>query len=376
MPVQLNMSHPILSPPKKQHQHGDYSQSEVTLANRNNGTLLETLQYDVTPIGAHYLLNHFDVPYVDGTSDWQISISGEVNRSLTTTLDELVKQATQQDLTRTRRVTLECAGNGRANLKPRWPSQPWQVEAVGTSDWLGMPLKNLLQQASLSDRAQEVVFYGADKGIDGGNIHHFARSLSIKDAMHEDVMLVWQMNGQLLLPQHGYPLRLIVPGWYGMASVKWLNKIEVIDHAFTGHQQTGTYVYRTNSDDNGTPVTTIRVKSLLIPPGIPDWSSRKRLVQPGLVALTGRAWSGSGVPIVKVEWCCDDQWHTASLETSDNKYAWSKWAADWQATVGKHTLSCRATDAEGKTQPLTPPWDIAGFGNNAVQQVEVWCEEF
>ena len=107
-----------------------------------------------------------------------------------------------------------------------------------------MPLKYLLEQTEIKSSATEVVFHGADQGIDNGSVHHFARSLSVADAMHDDVMLVWQMNGLPLLPQHGFPLRLIVPGWYGMASVKWLNKIDVIDHAFNGHQQVGTYVYR------------------------------------------------------------------------------------------------------------------------------------
>ncbi len=370
------MQNPILNPPAKQHQHGGYSVSEVTLANRNNGTLLETLHHDVTPIGAHYLLNHFDVPYVHNALDWKIAIEGEVAQPFSVTLNEILKQATVNNQTRTQRVTLECAGNGRANLAPRWPSQPWQVEAVGTSDWFGMPLKYLLENTALKSNAREIVFYGKDKGIDGGNIHHFARSLSVKDAMHDDVMLAWQMNGQPLLPQHGFPVRLIVPGWYGMASVKWLNKIQVIDHSFNGHQQTGTYVYQKDKAENGEPVTSIRVKSLLIPPGIPDWSSRKRLVQPGVVTLTGRAWSGDGAGIKKVKWCCDDVWQTATLHPSTDKYAWCKWTANWTATPGKHILSCRATDANGNIQPLTPPWDIAGFGNNAVQQVEVWCEAY
>lgn len=370
------MQNPIFAPPDKQHQDGDYSHSEVSLANRNNGTLLETLHHEVTPIGAHYLLSHFDVPFVRNAADWQVTVDGEVANPLNIPLSEIIEQATQKNQTRTQRVTLECAGNGRANLKPRWPSQPWQVEAVGTSDWFGMPLKHLLDQASLTPLAKEVVFYGKDQGIDAGKIHRFARSLNIKDAMHDDVMLAWQMNGQALLPQHGFPIRLIVPGWYGMASVKWLNKIEVIDHAFTGHQQTGTYVYRKEKGESGTPVTTIRVKSLLIPPGLPDWSSRKRLVKPGPVSLSGRAWSGNGVTIKKVEWSCDDEWHPAILEPTTNKYAWSKWTATWQPTAGKHILSCRATDIEGNTQPLTPPWDIAGFGNNAVHQVEVWCEAY
>jgi len=370
------MQNPILNPVAKQHQRGDYSGAEVTLANRNNGTLLETLQHDVTPIGAHYLLNHFDVPYVRRASDWQLSIEGLVANPSTLTLNNIVTIAGQNNLARTHRVTLECAGNGRAHVEPRWPSQPWQVEAVGTADWHGIPLRHVLDLAELKSTGTEVVFHGADEGIDGGNIHHFARSLSIENAMHDDVMLVWQMNGQPLLPQHGFPLRLIVPGWYGMASVKWLNKIEVIDHPFTGHQQTGTYVYRTDDEDPGTPVTTIRVKSLIVPPGIPDWSTRRRLLEPGPVTLTGRAWSGSAAPVAKVEWACDGDWQNAALEISSHPYGWSKWTARWNATQGHHILSCRATDASGNVQPLQPPWDKAGFGNNAVHTVEVWCADY
>lgn len=375
------MKNPILNPRQKQHRQGDFDHSEVSLANRNNGTLLETLHHDTTPIGAHYLLNHFDVPYVDNQEDWQITIDGNVANPISKSLSEIIQQAEQKKLTRTQRVTLECAGNGRANLLPRWPSQPWQIEAVGTADWHGFPLKHLLADASPASRAKEVVFYGADHGIDAGIIHHFARSLSMANAMHDDVMLVWQMNAQPLLPQHGFPVRLIVPGWYGMASVKWINNIKIIDHHFTGHQQTGTYVYRKDHADIGTPVTFMRVKSVLIPPGIPDWSSRKRLVKPGDVQLVGRAWSGNGVPIVKVEWSCNgstggNHWQATSIEQPKSKYAWSKWTASWNATAGKHILSCRATDAEGNTQPVTPPWDIAGFGNNATHNIEVWCEDY
>lgn len=369
------MRNPILQPPPKQHQHGDYSLAEVTLANRNSGTLLETLHHDVTPVGAHYLLNHFDVPFVHSAPDWPLEISGQAGSPHTYCLSELVNWATQQNLTRTLRVTLECAGNGRANLQPRWPSQPWQFEAVGTSDWYGMPLKHVLNKAALKTTAKEVVFYGADQGVDGGCLHHFARSLSIADALHDDVMLVWQMNGQPLQPQHGFPLRLIVPGWYGMASVKWLNHIAVIDHSFNGHQQTGTYVYRKDDNDSGRPVTTMRVKSVIIPPGLPDWSSRKRLVSPGPVQLTGRAWSGSGVAIANVEWACDGAWTDAKLEAPTTPYAWTKWTATWDAHPGQHILSCRATDANGNVQPLDPPWDKAGFGNNAIQKIEVWCND-
>jgi len=370
------MQNPILHPKARSHQRGDFTLPEVTLANRNCGTLLETLRHDVTPMGAHYLLNHFDVPHVEAASDWTLQVHGLVENPLDVSFDTLQQIARDSDAAKTLRVTLECAGNGRANLSPRWPSQPWQTEAVGTTDWHGLPLHYLLEQAGISDNSTELVFYGADQGVDGGNVHHFARSLTVADATQKDVLLAWQMNDQPLLPQHGFPLRLIVPGWYGMASVKWLNRIEAIDHAFDGHQQTGTYIYRKSKDDPGTPVTTMRVKSLMVPPGIPDFSSRKRLIKPGLIELTGRAWCGAGTGISKVEWTCDGQWQEAKLQTSDHRYSWYNWTAHWQAKPGQHTLSCRATDNNGNTQPIDPLWDQAGFGNNAIQNIEVWCEDY
>ena len=281
----------------------------MRLANRNSGTLLETLRHDLTPPGLHYLLIHFDVPYVASAAGWTLDVGGLVERPLKLGLEEL-KRCTE----RTLRVTLECAGNGRAAIAPRSQSQPWFHEAVGTAEWTGTPLKPLLERAGLAAGARDVVFYGRDRGFDGGIEHHYGRSLSPEQALGDDMLLAWAMNGDPLLPQHGFPLRLIVPGWYGMTSVKWLDRIVVIDRPFDGHQQVGTYIYRERADEPGVPVTTMRVKSLMVPPGIPDWYSRHRLVERGPVELFGRAWSGGGVPITKVEVAVDGQWHEAALD--------------------------------------------------------------
>ena len=179
------------------------------------------------------------------------------------------------------------------------------------------------------------------------------------------------MNGAPLLPQHGFPLRLIVPGWYGMASVKWLDRIEVIDRPFDGHQQVGTYIYRQSADEPGTPVTTMRVKSLMVPPGIPDVYTRCRLIDRGPVKLRGRAWSGAGHDIDKVEVAVDGNWAEATLEPRLGQYAWRGWTFDWQAAPGEHELMCRASDSTGAIQPLEPVVDMTGFGNNAVQRLSV-----
>ncbi|MEP3435495.1 MAG: sulfite oxidase [Hoeflea sp.] len=347
-------------------QDGIYSEDELRLANRNSGILLETLALDVTPTGLHYLLNHFDVPLLDA-GNHKLSFSGAFDTAAELSLDE-IKAMPQVTLP----VTMECAGNGRAGVSPRLHAMPWIYEAVGTSEWTGTPLRPLIEQMGLRSDAVEIAFTGADYGFDKGVGHPFGRSLTLAQIAELDVMLVYAMNGQPLLPQHGAPLRLIVPGWYGMASVKWLKRIEALTEPYDGFQQLRTYRYRETAEDPGRPVSAIRVKSLMVPPGVPDWGSRKRYLEPGPVTLIGRAWSGAGVPISRVEVELDGAWQEARLDTAVGDYAWTKWTCDWTASPGEHVLRCRATDAEGQVQPLQAPWDAGGFGNNAAQKVVVF----
>jgi DMSO/TMAO reductase YedYZ molybdopterin-dependent catalytic subunit len=249
---------------------------------------------------------------------------------------------------------------------------PWLHEAVGTAEWTGTALKHVLERAQLDDDVIEIAFIGADRGFDRGVEHSFGRSLTPELALSEDVLLAWAMNGQPLLPQHGYPLRLIVPGWYGMGNVKWLTRIEALPQPYQGFQQAVGYHYRPAPGLPGTPVTHMRVKALLVPPGIPDWYSRHRLLDAGSTEVFGRAWSGGGVPIAHVEVAINGRWQPASLDSPQGKFAWQAWRYMWQAQAGEYELACRATDANGETQPLEPRWDSGGFGNNAVQRVRVW----
>ena len=323
----------------------------------------EALRYDVTPVGLHYTLSHFDIPALSASH--RLSIEGSVERPRAFQVDDL--RALEQ---KTLRVTMECAGNGRAGMAPRYPSMPWTFGAVSTAEWTGVPLATLLAMARPSPRARDVAFHGADAGFDSGAEHRFARSLRVEEAK-EDVLVAWAMNGRPLLPQHGAPLRLIVPGWYGMASVKWLERIEVLEQPFDGYQQVTGYRYKKHADDEGTPVRHIRVKSLIIPPGIPDWYTRRRIVEQGTIEVRGRAWSGAGVAITRVELGVDGAWRDAEVEPRSEKFAWQRWRAKWQAARGEHELACRATDAAGAAQPLEPDWNLGGMGNNAVQRVQV-----
>ena len=325
---------------------------------------LEALRYDITPTGLHYLLIHFDIPLIDAAG-WRLPIVGAVHHQLELSLDAIRARPRQ-----TMPVTMECAGNGRARLRPRPLSQPWLVEAIGTAEWTGTPLAPLLEEAGLGADAREVVFTGADRGIQADDEHDYARSLTIADALRPEVMLAYEMNGQPLQPQHGYPLRLLVPGWYGMTSVKWLRSIEVVTEPFTGYQQAVAYHYKRDEDDPGEPVSRIRVRALIVPPGIPDYFSRRRIVERGRVELVGRAWSGAA-PVQKVEVGIDGAWSDAVLGPQVGQYAWRGWSFDWPAEPGEHVLACRGTDAAGNVQPTEQPWNYQGLGNNLVQEVAV-----
>ncbi len=343
---------------------GRYTREELVLAARNSGMPLEALRYDVTPVGLHYLLTHFDIPPAD-TVGWKLEVDGLLERRMSLSLDEL-----QRMRSRTVRVTMECAGNGRGQMSPRYPSVPWLEEGVSTAEWTGVPLAELLAAAGLKAPVKEIVFRGADRGMDRGIEHDYARSLTPQEAMREDVLLAYAMNGQPLAPQHGAPLRLVVPDWYGMASVKWLARIEAIGTAFDGVQQALSYHFRSAPGEKGVPCTRMRVNALMVPPGIPDFYSRRRLVEAGGVEIIGRAWSGYA-PVRRVEFGVDGAWSDAALELPAEAHAWSGWRAKWQAAPGAHELACRATDAAGNVQPPEPVWDASGFGNNSVQRVLV-----
>jgi DMSO/TMAO reductase YedYZ molybdopterin-dependent catalytic subunit len=343
---------------------GRYTQEEVALATRNSGMPLEALRYDLTPAGLHYLLIHFDIPAADAAT-WQLRIDGLVSRPQAFSLAELRRMPGS-----TVRVTMECAGNGRGQISPRYPSMPWLEEGVSTAEWTGVSLSTLLKEAELKPSAREIVFHGADRGIDRGIEHAFSRSLVVPEALREHVLVAHAMNGQPLLPQHGAPLRLVVPDWYGMASVKWLERIEVIDRPFDGVQQARSYHFRAAPGEAGVPCTRMRVNSLMAPPGIPDFYGRMRTVDAGWLEISGRAWSGNA-PIRRVEFAADGAWQEADIDALAGDHAWRRWRARWHAAPGAHELRCRATDETGAVQPLESPWDVTGFGNNASQRVEV-----
>ncbi|MDA0768853.1 MAG: sulfite oxidase [Chloroflexi bacterium] len=339
---------------------------ELALAFRNRGLPLEGIRYPITPTGMHYLLTHFDIPDVDVTT-WKLKLHGLVSNQISLSLENLRNLPSVSQP-----VTMECAGNGRARLTPRPISQPWLLEAIGTAEWGGTPLRGVLEQAGVSATATEILFTGRDEGLQGGEVQLYQRSLTVEEAMRDEVLLAYEMNGAPLEPQHGYPLRLIVPSWYGMTSVKWLDSIEAIPEHFDGYQMDQTYRYTVSRDKPGEPVTTMRVRSLMVPPGIPEFLTRTRLAYAGEITVTGRAWAGRQ-RVTKVEFSDDDgmNWIEADLGEQVGQYAWTGWSYQWHATLGRHFLRVRATDSEGNTQPSDQPWTLQGMGNNMTQRVEV-----
>ncbi|MGH3878154.1 MAG: sulfite oxidase [Actinophytocola sp.] len=341
------------------------SLDELRLAARNHGMPLEALRHDLTPPGLHYLLVHYDIPFVDPSS-WRLQVGGHVRTPLTLDLADL------HDRPRvSRTVTLECAGNGRARLLPRPVSQPWLDEAVGTAEWTGCSLAALLDEAGVLDGTVDVVFTAHDHGTERGVEQDYTRALPIAEALSGNVLLADEMNGAPLPPQHGAPVRLVVPGWYGMAHVKWLRDIAVLPSRFTGYQNAVAYRLRADADDPGVPVSRIQPRALVVPPGFPDFMTRRRIVDAGAVELFGRAWSGRA-PVVGVELSVDDglTWTPAALGPETSRFAWRSWSFAWDAVPGEYTLRVRAADTEG-VQPVDQPWNLQGMANNMAQRVAV-----
>jgi DMSO/TMAO reductase YedYZ molybdopterin-dependent catalytic subunit len=343
------------------------SLEELQLAARNHGLPLEALRWDLTPLGLHYLLTHYDIPDVDeGT--WRLEVGGLVERPLSLSLAEIRARAAVDVA-----VTMECAGNGRVHVEPHVVSQPWLLEAVGTARWRGVRVSDLLEEAGVGAGVVEALFTGLDRGVEGEEEQAYERSLPVGVLTEGEALLAYEMNGVPLPPQHGFPLRLVVPGWYGMTSVKWLARITLLAEPFGGYQMRQSYRVRHEEDEPGEPVTTIAPRSLMVPPGIPEFLSRSRIVEAGSCELAGRAWSGlAEISVVEVSVDGGATWAEAELGASAlGRWAWRSWRFLWDAQPGEHELCCRARDAGGNEQPLAAPWNLGGYKNNAVQRVRV-----
>jgi len=310
----------------------------------------ETTEGFITPTRSFYVRTHFPIPNIDRDA-WWLHVEGEVEKRFAINYGELVELESL-----TVPVTLECAGNNRNFLEPKVKGVQWHLGAVGTAEWTGVPLSALLDRALVSPRAREVILEGADGGIledaksPPGELK-FARSIPLNKA-RADVLLAYKMNGSELPAEHGFPLRAIVPGWYAMASIKWLQRVIVTDQPFTGYYQTIDYAYWKRRGDIAelAPLAEMQVKAEIAKPSqgeiIPANSS---------VRVHGAAWASDG-EIAKVELSADGgtTWNVAKLLGESTQNAWRLWEFDWQTPgkAGKQILVARATDSLGRTQPV------------------------
>jgi len=318
------------------------------------------LVHPVTRTPAFFVRCNFPVPSIEA-AEHRIAVAGAVEREFSISVQELRAMEL-----RTVEVTTECAGNGRIGMQPPAPGVPWDDRAVSTAVWRGVPLRTLLERAGVSTDAVEVRFDGADGGelAEAGRFVSYARSLPLAKALDPDTIVALDMNGHPIPPAHGAPVRLIVPGWYGMASVKWLTGIHLVTEPFEGWFQRDRYVYDPATGEAPTPVTSIRVRSMIHTP------VEGSVVEPGTLEVRGWAWSGDG-RITKVEVALDggDGWVEAALEAhTASPYAWIGWSCTLEVrTPGRHLLRSRAWDSAGQVQPDRPPWNRLGYGQNAVR---------
>lgn len=335
---------------------------EVTGRPYNAETPLEVLDRALTPPGLCYVRNHFDIPALD-PEEWRLEVTGEVKEPRPFSLSEL------RDLEeRTAPVTLECAGNGRRSMSPRPPGTPWGWGAVATAEFTGVPLPAILDRVRPRAEVREVLFVGGDAGeVASGETVPFARSLPMAEARRPDVLLAWGMHGTPLAREHGAPLRLVVPGWYAMASVKWLVRIELLTEPFGGFFQRDRYVYEGEDGlPEGAPVTRMRPRALIARP-----REGARLPS-GEIEVAGTAWSGNaGVSRVEVSVDGGETWREAELGRPAGPGAAVPWRLAWSAPPGRHEVVARAVDAAGATQPLESRRNRLGYGNNVVHRVRV-----
>jgi DMSO/TMAO reductase YedYZ molybdopterin-dependent catalytic subunit len=325
-------------------------------------TPLDALLGDTTPVGSHFLRSHFGVPRISA-ADYTLEVTGLVTRPVRWRLDDLRKLS---HVART--VTLECAGHRRTELDPPAAGVPWALGAVGHARWAGGSLADLLSIVRPLPEATHIVFHGADAGPCEGRDapEPFSRALPLRDPVVQDAILAWEMNGRALEPEHGYPVRLIAPGWYAVSSIKWLTRIELIAGPFDGFFQAVDYRLREEGEDGpGRELTVMPVHSLVVAPA--DGAE----VAAGTVRVEGVAWGGTG-GIARVDVQVDDgDWQMARIDPGPGLHAPTRFSLDVELAPGAHVLRSRAKDRDGAVQPDATPWNQRGYGVHHVHTSRV-----
>ncbi|MFD2446941.1 sulfite oxidase [Bacillus sp. CGMCC 1.16607] len=340
-----------------------------SLLPENQETPIQFIHSDITKNQLFYRRNHFPYPTLSYSNYW-LPINGLVSNSLLLSMQDILQYPSK-----TVQVILECSGDKREFFEPKVFGEQWGKGAISQGYWKGVPLRTILELAGVREGGKEIVVEGYDFGIrtDQDNVFTYARSLPIEKALHPDTIIAYEYNNQPIPFKHGYPLRLIVPQWYAMASVKWMKQISVIDSNFTGPFQTVDYVYYPNKENNqdAFPVTTINVNSTIQQP------LNMEILNTGKHLIKGIAWTGKG-NITKVEISMDGggTWVDANVgSTKNTSYGWKSWTYEWTIfEKGEYTILSKATDSSGRMQPTIPFWNKKGYGYNAVDKIKVKVE--
>ena len=322
----------------------------------------------LTPVPHFFVRNHMHEPSELDAGDWRLTVGGEVEKPLTLNLAELSKIEVHSVVN-----TLECAGNGRALYRPQVPGIQWGKGAVGTARFSGPRLGDVLQRAGVKAGGKHVMFRGMDEVP--GKVPPFIRSIPIEKATDSDTLIATHMNGAPLSKHHGFPARALAPGWIGAASCKWLREIKVLDSEFVGNFMSPGYRLPNQPVKPGEavkpedthPVTALTVKSVIAGPN--DGAEMKV----GVIRVHGAAWAGEA-DVRKVEISIDDgaNWSPAKLGHEQARYAWRLWSYEWKAgKSGEYTIMSRATDSQGRVQPMAAEWNPSGYLNNSVDQVKI-----
>lgn len=328
---------------------------------------LSALQEPRTPPELFYVRSHFAEPELEPAT-WRLEVAGAFERSLTLSLEDLRALPSHQVS-----ATLECAGNDRSSFAPLPKGEPWGSGAVSTAIWSGTSLRSVLDRAGLRSSAVEILFEGADGTPEGPRYtdRSFDRALPIPTAMDPDTLIAFEQNHMPLQRTHGGPVRLIVPDWYGVASVKWLRRVVAIEQPFTGYFQTQRYILQRPGHSAHEPLTTMRVKSLMTAP------LNGAILPPGRHRIAGMAWSGAGaITRVEISVKGEGRWHEARLLGEPIPHTWRRWEWEWEPSeLGRYALRVRATDSQGNIQPDLAEWNRHGYANNSIQVVLVGVQD-
>lgn len=324
----------------------------------------------VSATEGHFIRSHFAALKLSST-DWALPVTGEVDNPLKISYEGLLKMPSHEVIS-----LMDCAGSSRSTMQPSAKGVQWDNGGLSVSRWKGVSVKTILEPASLKGSASNVLFVGADSGkefhSDGTLVNEM--NVPLEKLLHPDSILAYEMNGETLPIDHGFPICLLVPGWYGMTSVKWLTEMVVMDRpncSFLGMD------YRIYPATNGNGyaktrrVTKLKVKSLISSPNKGD------TVTTGTNKVTGVAWSDEG-HITKVEVSTDDNrtWHTAKLEEPSGGYSWQHFEFDWEATsLGHALIRSRATNSAGNAQPMLGTRNFRGYEVNSIHSVPVTVEK-